>query len=306
LLFPFTFLKINKVELHSGKKDDKHLIYLTIINKGKLFEKGLKKRFAFKLVENGSKIIIDKENNSKCIDNEKYYKMNFNYIDLEYLQSINNNKNDHPDTSNNNPDSTKNINNPVNNPINDPMNNPINNPMNNPGNNPMNIPANNPMFNPMNYPFYNPLCNPFYNQLNNPFYNPMNDPMNNPMNNPFFYFYNMLQANQLQNMMLNNENKNTSQKEQQENNNNLNLNTEPLRKITICNAKGGLKDEIIKIPINKTLKDLFIIYSGNVGIGVDNFIFLINAAKVNNNDQRLISEIFPYDGKVIAFQNDNI
>ena len=31
LLFPFTFFRIDKVEIHSGKENDKHIIYLTII-----------------------------------------------------------------------------------------------------------------------------------------------------------------------------------------------------------------------------------------------------------------------------------
>jgi hypothetical protein len=332
LLFPFTFLKINKVEIHSGDKDDKHLIHLTIINKGKLFEKGLRKKFAFKLVENGNKIIIDKDNTSSCIDNEKYYKMNFNYIDLEGLQSINSIKKDDLDTNNNNPDSSININ-PINDQMNNPINNTINNPINNPMNTPMNNPANNPLYNPMNYPFYspinnqfnypfgnpmnypfynpcyspinNPLYNPFYNQVNNPFYNPMNNPFN------YYYFYSMLQANLSQNMMnmmvsnKSNENKNLQEKKLPENNNNLYLNTEPTRKIIFTNREG-LKEEII-IPINKTLKDLFIIYSGNVGIGVDNFIFIFNGAKVNNNDQSLISEFFPCDdATIIAFNNVNV
>ena len=328
LLFPFTFLKISKVEIRSGDKDDKHLIHLTIINKGKLFEKGLRKKFAFKLVENGNKIIIDKDNTSSCIDNEKYYKMNFNYIDLEGLQSINSIKKDYLDTNNNNPDSSININ-PINNPINDPINNPINNPMNNP----MNNPANNPLYNPMNYPFYSPINNQFYypfgnpmnypfynpcyspinNPLYNPFYNQVNNPFYNPMNNPFnyYYFYSMLQANLSQNMMnmmvsnKNNENKNPQEKKLPENNNNLYLNTEPTRKIIFTNREG-LKEEII-IPINKTLKDLFIIYSGNVGIGVDNFRFIFNAAVMKNNDQSLISELFPYDGATIhVLKNVNV
>ena len=34
LLFPFTFLKIDKVEINTGKQNDKHYIYMTIINKG--------------------------------------------------------------------------------------------------------------------------------------------------------------------------------------------------------------------------------------------------------------------------------
>jgi len=37
LLFPFTFLKIDKVELHSGNENDKHYIYLTIINRENIF-----------------------------------------------------------------------------------------------------------------------------------------------------------------------------------------------------------------------------------------------------------------------------
>jgi len=80
LLFPFTFLNIDKVEIHSGKKDDEHLIYMTIINKGDVLEYGLKNKKAFKLTEHGTKISIDRENNSSCDDNELYYGMSFKYI----------------------------------------------------------------------------------------------------------------------------------------------------------------------------------------------------------------------------------
>jgi len=80
LLFPFTFLNIDKVEIHSGKKDDEHLIYMTIINKGDVLEYGLKNKKAFKLTEHGTKISIDRENNSSCNDNELYYGMSFKYI----------------------------------------------------------------------------------------------------------------------------------------------------------------------------------------------------------------------------------
>ena len=80
LLFPFTFLKIDKVEMHSGKENDKHLIYMTIINRGDILEKGLNNNYSFKLVEDGTKLIVDKESDLKCIDNELYYKMDFKYI----------------------------------------------------------------------------------------------------------------------------------------------------------------------------------------------------------------------------------
>ena len=78
-----------------------------------------------------------------------------------------------------------------------------------------------------------------------------------------------------------------------------------MRKITFTTSEG-LKEEIA-IPINKTLKDLFIIFSGNVGIGVDNFRFIINGSVKNNNDQSLISELFPHDGAtIIAIKNINV
>ena len=80
LLFPFTFLKIDKVEIHSGKENDKHLIFMTIINRGDILEEGLNKNYSFKLVEDGTKLIVDKENDLKCVDNELYYKMDFKYI----------------------------------------------------------------------------------------------------------------------------------------------------------------------------------------------------------------------------------
>jgi len=85
LLFPFTFLKIDKVEIHSGKENDKHLIFMTIINKGDVLEFELKNKYAFILVENGTKIVIDKMNNSSCDNNELFYKMNFNYIEEDLL-----------------------------------------------------------------------------------------------------------------------------------------------------------------------------------------------------------------------------
>ena len=85
LLFPFTFFNIDKVEIRSGKENDKHLIYMTIINKGDILEYGLKKKYAFKLVDHGTKIVIDKQNESSCDNNELYYKMNFIYIKDELL-----------------------------------------------------------------------------------------------------------------------------------------------------------------------------------------------------------------------------
>ena len=85
LLFPFTFLTIDKVEIHSGKENDKHLIFMTIINKGDFMEFGLKEKYAFKLTEKGTKIEIDKKNNSSCDDNELYYGMSFKYIPEDLL-----------------------------------------------------------------------------------------------------------------------------------------------------------------------------------------------------------------------------
>ena len=85
LLYPFTFLRIDKVEIHSGKENDKHFIYLTIINKGDILELGLKQKFAFKLIDNGTKLVIDYNNKSDCDNNELYYKMNFKYIDKSLL-----------------------------------------------------------------------------------------------------------------------------------------------------------------------------------------------------------------------------
>ena len=70
LLFPFTFLKIDKVEINTGKQNDKHYIYMTIINKGDILEYGLNNNYSFKLVENGTKIIIDKNNDITCDNNE--------------------------------------------------------------------------------------------------------------------------------------------------------------------------------------------------------------------------------------------
>ena len=85
LLFPFTFAKIDKVEIHSGKENDRHLIYMTIINKGDVLEYGLKKKYAFKLTDYGSKIIIDKQYNSSYDKNELYYGVRFRYINDKFL-----------------------------------------------------------------------------------------------------------------------------------------------------------------------------------------------------------------------------
>ena len=79
LLFPFTFMKIDKVEIHTGKQNDKHYIYLTIINKENVLEYCLNNNYSFKLVENGTKLVADKENDLKCDNNETYYKM-YSYI----------------------------------------------------------------------------------------------------------------------------------------------------------------------------------------------------------------------------------
>ena len=47
LLFPFTFMKIDKVEIHTGKQNDKHYIYLTIINKENVIEYCLNNNYSF-------------------------------------------------------------------------------------------------------------------------------------------------------------------------------------------------------------------------------------------------------------------
>jgi hypothetical protein len=85
LLFPFTFLRIDKVEVNTGKIDDKHKIFLTIINKGDILEYGLKENYAFKLVENGTKIVLDEEHQTAYDKNESDYKMELEYIEKEYL-----------------------------------------------------------------------------------------------------------------------------------------------------------------------------------------------------------------------------
>ena len=85
LLFPFTFFRIDKVEINTGKIDDKHKIFLTIINKGDILEYGLKENYTFKLVENGTKIFVDKEHKSAYDKNETDYKMELKYIKEEYL-----------------------------------------------------------------------------------------------------------------------------------------------------------------------------------------------------------------------------
>ena len=37
--------------------------------------------YSFKLVDNGRKLVVDKNNYLKCDNNELYYKMNYNIID---------------------------------------------------------------------------------------------------------------------------------------------------------------------------------------------------------------------------------
>ena len=85
LLFPFTFFKIDKVEVRSGKVNDKHLIFMTIINKGGIIKYGLQKRYAFKMVENDTKLVIDNYNKSDCDDNEIFYKFKFKMINQNLL-----------------------------------------------------------------------------------------------------------------------------------------------------------------------------------------------------------------------------
>ena len=53
---------------------------MTIINKGDTLEFGLKNNRAFKMVENCTKIVIDNDNNSGCLDNESDFNMKFKYI----------------------------------------------------------------------------------------------------------------------------------------------------------------------------------------------------------------------------------
>ena len=89
LLFPFTFLKIDKVELHTGKQDDKHFIFLTIINRENNLEEALNKNFSFKLIEDASKLVIDKTNDLTCDDNEKYYKMKYNHFKEDNISCCN-------------------------------------------------------------------------------------------------------------------------------------------------------------------------------------------------------------------------
>ena len=103
LLFPFTFLKVNKVEMHSGKVNDRHYIYLTIINRENILENGLNNNHSFKLVENCTKLVIDENNDLKCDTNETDYKMYSNEIkkiiqgDLNNKNNNNSNKNEQND-----------------------------------------------------------------------------------------------------------------------------------------------------------------------------------------------------------------
>ena len=58
ILFPFTFYKISKIEERKGTINDKHIIYLDIINKNKIFEFELKKGKKLNIKAINNKIII--------------------------------------------------------------------------------------------------------------------------------------------------------------------------------------------------------------------------------------------------------
>ena len=58
---------------------------MTIINKGDVLEYGLKEGKGFKLVENGTKIVVDQENYSTSVENEKFYNFKFKYIKSELI-----------------------------------------------------------------------------------------------------------------------------------------------------------------------------------------------------------------------------
>ena len=80
LFFPFSFFKITKIDIHTGKQNDKHIIYLNVINKGDTIEYGLLKNHGFKLIENGTKLVIDKESDLSNDKNELFYNFKFKYI----------------------------------------------------------------------------------------------------------------------------------------------------------------------------------------------------------------------------------
>ena len=81
LLFPFTFLKIDNVEINSGTENDKHIIFLTIINRGNTLEYGLNNNLSFQLINNGTKLVVDYFHDLKCDYNELYYNMYANEIE---------------------------------------------------------------------------------------------------------------------------------------------------------------------------------------------------------------------------------
>ena len=81
LLFPFTFLKIDNVEINSGTENDKHIIFLTIINRENTLEYGLNNNLSFQLINNGTKLVVDYFHDLKCDYNELYYNMYANEIE---------------------------------------------------------------------------------------------------------------------------------------------------------------------------------------------------------------------------------
>ena len=89
LFFPFTFFKITKIDIHTGKENDRHIIYLNVINKGDVIEYGLLNNYGFKLIEDGTKMVIDKENDVTNTDNELFYNFKFKYVEESLLKDNN-------------------------------------------------------------------------------------------------------------------------------------------------------------------------------------------------------------------------
>ena len=89
LLFPFTFLKIDKVEINTGNQNDKHYIY----NEQILPNKNINKNYAVEQKCEGGQINDKKiQNKNKSIYNKKNnnFKENKQLADAGYNDTINN------------------------------------------------------------------------------------------------------------------------------------------------------------------------------------------------------------------------
>ena len=185
---------------------------------------------------------------------------------------------------------------------------------------------NNPILNQMDTGLFN-----MFQQNSNQNYFNINQNMFQPnfQNNMNFPNMNMLNMMMLQQQMMNNNMNNNMNQQNMNCNNNCNYNNnnenknifprkdiivisnefpnEKILRMVCFNCTSGLK-VFIQIPLNKTLKDLFILFAKKVGISEallgKEIRFVFNALTLNVNDTRLISEVLDNDGcKIIVVDN---